>query len=53
MKTESRKNVLDNLIHLSKQTENLYLQRELEKIQEIIRETTNDSELGEILRKIL
>ena len=53
MKTEDRKNILEDLIHLASLTDNLYLQRELEKIQELIKETTNDFELGSILRKIL
>ena len=53
MKTEGRKNILDDLIHLTSLTDNLYLQRELEKIQEIIKATPNDFELGSILRKIL
>lgn len=53
MKTEGRKNILDDLIHLTSLTDNLYLQRELEKIQEIIKATPNDFELGSTLRKIL
>lgn len=53
MKTEERKNVLEDLIHLSKLSDNLYLQRELEKIQEIIKTTPNDFDLGEKLRKLL
>lgn len=52
MKTE-RKNILEDLIHLCSLTDNLYLQRELEKIQEIVRTETNDSVLGEKLRQIL
>lgn len=52
MKTE-RKNILGDAIHLVSLTDNLYLQRELEKIQEIVRTETNDQKLGEILRKIL
>ena len=53
MKTEDRKNILEDLIHLASLTDNFYLQRELEKIQEIIKATPNDFELGSILRKIL
>ena len=53
MKTEDRKNILEDLIHLASLTENLYLQRELEKIQELIKTNPNDFELGSILRKIL
>lgn len=53
MKTEDRKNILEDLAHLASLTENIYLQRELEKIQEIIKENPNDFELGSILRKIL
>lgn len=45
--------ILSNLILLSKQTDNLYLQRELEKVQKIIKTTHNDSILGEKLRRIL
>lgn len=50
---ENRKNILEDLIHLISLTDNLYLQRELEKIQEIIKDTPNNYELGEIIRKIL
>jgi len=53
MKTEDRKNILEDLAHLASLTENLYLQRELEKIQELINITPNDFQLGSILRKIL
>jgi len=53
MKTEERKNILEDLIHLSSLGDNTYLQRELEKIQEIIRTTPNDFDLGEKLREIL
>lgn len=50
---EERKNILEDLIHLTSLSDNLYLQRELEKIQQIIKDTPNDSHLGAKLRKIL
>ena len=53
MKTEDRKNILEDLIHLASLTENLYLQRELEKIQELINITPNYYVLGETLKRIL
>ena len=53
MKTENRKNILEDAIHLVSLTENTYLKKELEKIQEIIRTEPNDAVLGELLRKIL
>ena len=50
---ENKTAILEDLIHLATLSENLYLQRQLEMIQEIVRVTTNDFELGQKLRKIL
>ena len=50
---ENKTEILSDLIHLVSLSENLYLQRQLEMIQEIVRVTTNDFELGQKLRKIL
>ena len=50
---ENKTNLLENLIHLATLTDNLYLQRQLEMIQEIIKLEGNDMLLGEKLRKIL
>ena len=49
----SKTAILEDLIHIISLTDNLYLQRQLEMIQEIVRVTTNDFELGQKLRKIL
>lgn len=49
----SKTAILDDLIHLVSLTDNLYLQRQLEKIQELIKATPNDFDLGGLLRKIL
>lgn len=48
-----RKNILEDLIHLASLSDNLYLQKELEKIRQIIKGTPNDFDLGGKLRKIL
>jgi hypothetical protein len=53
MKTEDRKNILEDLIHIATLSENLYLQRELENIQEIIKTTADNFELGSTLRRLL
>lgn len=50
---ENKTNLLENLIHLATLTDNLYLQRQLEKIQEIVKLESNDMLLGEKLRRIL
>lgn len=47
---EEGKNILDDLIYI---TENLYIQTQLSKIQEIIKNTPNDLLLGKKLREIL
>ena len=45
--------ILSDLIHLVSLSENLYLQRQLEKIQKIVKSESNDQKLGEKLRQIL
>ena len=52
MKTEQT-NLLSDLIHLASLSDNLYLQRKLEEIQEIVKENSNDFILGGLLRQIL
>ena len=49
----SKTELLSDLIHLVSLTDNLYLQRHLESIQELIKATPNDFDLGGLLRKIL
>jgi hypothetical protein len=48
-----KNNILEDCIHLVSLTENLYLLKQLEYIKQAIKETPNDLELGEKLRKIL
>lgn len=48
-----KSNILEDCIHLVSLTENTYLLKQLEYIKEIIKETPNDLELGQKLRKIL
>ena len=50
---ENKTELLSDLIHLATLSENLYLQRQLEKIQEIVKLESNDMLLGEKLRRIL
>lgn len=50
---ENKTQLLSDLIHLATLSENLYLQRQLEMIQEIIKLEGNDMLLGEKLRKLL
>lgn len=50
---ENKTNLLENLTHLATLSENLYLQRQLEMIQEIVKLESNDMLLGEKLRRIL
>ena len=49
----SKTAILEDLIHIICLTDNLYLQRQLEKIQEIVKYESNDMLLGEKLRRIL
>ena len=48
-----KSNILEDCIHLVSLTENTYLLKELKYIKQIIKETPNDLELGEKLRKVL
>jgi len=50
---ENKTELLSDLIHLVSLTDNLYLQRQLEGIQELMKRTPNDFDLGGLLRKIL
>ena len=50
---ENKTAILEDLIHLATLSENLYLQRQLEMIQEIVKLESNDMLLGEKLRRIL
>lgn len=50
---ENKTELLSDLIHLTNLSENLYLQKQLEMIQEIIKLEGNDMLLGEKLRKLL
>ena len=50
---ENKTEILSDLIHLVSLSENLYLQRQLEMIQEIVKSESNDMLLGEKLRRIL
>ena len=50
---ENKTSLLENLIHLANLSENFYLRRQLEKIQEIVKSESNDMLLGEKLRRIL
>ena len=50
---EMKNNILEDCIHLVSLTENTYLLKELKYIKQIIKETPNDLELGEKLRKVL
>lgn len=50
---ESRKNILEDILHILSLGENTYLQTEIKKIQQLIKDTPNNYELGEKLRKIL
>ena len=52
-KMENKTSLLENLIHLANLSENFYLRRQLEKIQEIVKYEGNDMLLGEKLRKLL
>ena len=49
----SKTAILEDLIPIISLTDNLYLQRQLEKIQEIVKLESNDMLLGEKLRRIL
>ena len=49
----SKTAILEDLIHMISLTDNLYLQRQLEMIQEIVKLESNDMLLGEKLRKLL
>ena len=49
----SKTAILEDLIHLTTLSDNLYLQRQLEMIQEIVKSESNDMLLGEKLRKLL
>ena len=50
---ENKTAILEDLIHIISLTDNLYLQRQLEMIQEIVKLESNDMLLGEKLRKTL
>lgn len=50
---ENKTELLSDLIHLTTLSENLYLQRQLEMIQEIVKLESNDMLLGEKLRRVL
>ena len=50
---ENKTELLSDLIHLTTLSENLYLQRQLEKIQKIVKLESNNMLLGEKLRRIL
>lgn len=45
--------MISDLIHVVKQSDNLWLQRKLEEIEKILKEEPNDMVLGEKLRKLL
>ena len=49
----SKTAILEDLIHIISLTDNLYLQRQLEKIQKIVKLESNNMLLGEKLRKLL
>jgi len=48
-----KNSILEECIHLVSLTENIYLLKKLKYIKQVIKETPNDLELGEKLRKIL
>ena len=45
--------MLEDLIFMAEQTDNLYFQRQLEKIKKVLEENSNDMLLGQELRKLL